>query len=158
MHIAIWWIRRDLRLEDNLALFEAQRKGDAVLPLFILDPALIDSRDACPLRTAFLYSGLHALAASLRQHGCSLVLRRGRPLQVLADLASELRPLCDSLSLHAEEDFTSYAHRRDEEIARSGQIPFHICSSPTLFHPLQLLKKTAPYTSSLRLLGNGRAC
>jgi deoxyribodipyrimidine photolyase len=34
MKTAIWWIRRDLRLTDNLALAEAMRTADQVLPVF----------------------------------------------------------------------------------------------------------------------------
>ena len=39
---AVMWFRRDLRLADNPALVEAPRpsRGDGVLPLFVLDPAL----------------------------------------------------------------------------------------------------------------------
>ncbi|NJN79945.1 MAG: deoxyribodipyrimidine photo-lyase [Anaerolineales bacterium] len=35
---SIWWVRRDLRLTDNLALHSALQT-DSVIPIFILDPA-----------------------------------------------------------------------------------------------------------------------
>ena len=38
MRVAIWWIRRDLRLADNPALTAALAMADQVIPLFILDP------------------------------------------------------------------------------------------------------------------------
>jgi deoxyribodipyrimidine photo-lyase len=38
MDTAIWWIRRDLRLSDNLALNEVLHKAGSFIPLFILDP------------------------------------------------------------------------------------------------------------------------
>ena len=37
--VAIWWVRRDFRLADNPALRSAIDDGEAVLPLFVLDPA-----------------------------------------------------------------------------------------------------------------------
>ena len=40
----IWWVRRDFRLADNPALRAAIDDGDAVLPLFVLDPALLRER------------------------------------------------------------------------------------------------------------------
>ncbi|MGQ9787624.1 MAG: deoxyribodipyrimidine photo-lyase, partial [Anaerolineae bacterium] len=43
MRTAIWWLRRDLRLSDNQALAAALADADAVLPVFILDPALLRS-------------------------------------------------------------------------------------------------------------------
>ncbi|MEI6666137.1 MAG: deoxyribodipyrimidine photo-lyase, partial [Chloroflexota bacterium] len=37
---AIWWIRRDLRVDDNVALDTATELGHGtVIPLFVLDPA-----------------------------------------------------------------------------------------------------------------------
>ena len=37
---ALWWIRRDLRLQDNLTL-QAGLETGPVLPVFILDPGLL---------------------------------------------------------------------------------------------------------------------
>ena len=39
MTTAIWWVRRDLRLADNLALAAALAQSEKVIPVFILDPA-----------------------------------------------------------------------------------------------------------------------
>jgi deoxyribodipyrimidine photo-lyase len=55
---AVMWFRRDLRLADNPALVEATADG-AVLPLFVLDPALWDP--AGPSRRAYLAASLRAL-------------------------------------------------------------------------------------------------
>ena len=41
---AIWWVRRDFRLSDNPALRAAVDEGGPVLPLFVLDPVLLDPR------------------------------------------------------------------------------------------------------------------
>ena len=40
-HVAIWWVRHDFRLADNPALHSAIDDGEAVLPLFVLDPHLL---------------------------------------------------------------------------------------------------------------------
>ncbi len=39
---SIWWIRRDLRLQDNLTLKNAL-ENPPVLPVFILDPVLLNT-------------------------------------------------------------------------------------------------------------------
>src|SRR5215510_1019570 len=108
--IAIWWIRRDLRLTDNAALHAALEAG-SVIPVFILDPAF--SRSS-PRRKNFLYEGLHVLDKDLRSRGSYLVLRSGDPLTALKQLTVET----NASVIHAEEDFTPYARKRDEEIAR----------------------------------------
>ena len=99
---SIWWIRRDLRLTDNPALQAALEAGPVVLPVFILDPAFSDSSRR---RRDFLYEGLHALDRDLRERGSYLILRKGKPVQVLGQLLWET----DSEGIYAEEDFTPYA-------------------------------------------------
>ena len=55
----IWWVRRDFRLADNPALRSAIDDGEAVLPLFVLDPALLTS--AGRARRAWLLAALYVL-------------------------------------------------------------------------------------------------
>jgi deoxyribodipyrimidine photo-lyase len=78
MQTAVWWIRRDLRLTDNQALASALEQAKSVLPVFVLDPALWNSRTAGPKRLAFLLGGLRALDADLRARGSRLIVRQGR--------------------------------------------------------------------------------
>nr|MCU0366697.1 deoxyribodipyrimidine photo-lyase [Bacteroidales bacterium] len=40
--VALFWFRRDLRLEDNAGLWHALRSGYRVLPLFIFDSDILD--------------------------------------------------------------------------------------------------------------------
>ncbi len=35
--VSLFWFRRDLRLDDNKALYEALESGFPVLPIFIFD-------------------------------------------------------------------------------------------------------------------------
>ncbi|MFZ1800689.1 MAG: deoxyribodipyrimidine photo-lyase, partial [Chitinophagaceae bacterium] len=43
--IAVCWLRRDLRLNDNAALFHALNSGLPVLVLFIFDKKILDQLD-----------------------------------------------------------------------------------------------------------------
>jgi len=81
MKIAIWWIRRDLRLTDNGALHKAYQESDQVIPLYILDPHLLNSNYVGQKRIDFLIAGLHALdhetgLLSLRQQTRSNTARQ----------------------------------------------------------------------------------
>jgi len=107
----IWWIRRDLRLEDNPALTAAAEDGAGVLPVFILDEHLL----AKPARNrqAFLFAGLHALDSDLRRLGSRLIVRRGDPVVELPRLAVE----SGAGAVFAEEDVSPYAVRRDTAIS-----------------------------------------
>jgi|GEM_PF-3542645 len=43
--VAIFWFRRDLRLEDNAGLCQALSSGHPVLPVFIFDRHILDGID-----------------------------------------------------------------------------------------------------------------
>ena len=77
MKTAIWWIRRDLRLTDNQALAKALAQADEVLPVFVLDPHILNRPTTGSARVAFMLGGLRQLDASLHQLGSRLVVRRG---------------------------------------------------------------------------------
>ena len=76
------WFRRDLRLADHPAVQEAARRG-VVVPLFILDPALLVHPETAPARVAFLLQSLRALDADLRGRGARLLVRYGEPVAEL---------------------------------------------------------------------------
>ncbi|MBN1956310.1 MAG: deoxyribodipyrimidine photo-lyase [Anaerolineae bacterium] len=112
MKTVLWWIRRDLRLADNQALAAALNAAERVVPVFVLDPALLASERVGPLRVAFLLEGLRRLDSDLRQRGSRLVLRRGDPAAELSAVAAET----GAGAILAEEDFTPYARQRDSRV------------------------------------------
>ena len=77
MRTAPWWLRRDLRLADNQALSAALTEAEQVIPVFALDPALLDSPRAGPKRVAFLMGGLQELGEDLRTGGGRMRRRLG---------------------------------------------------------------------------------
>src|SRR5215210_918858 len=90
MGTAIVWFRRDVRVHDHPALTAAHRGADQVVPVFVLDPRLLDGgRFPSPNRAWFLLASLRELRAALRARGADLVVRAGRPEEVLPRLARE---------------------------------------------------------------------
>lgn len=139
MSLAVWWVRRDLRLDDNPALRAALVGGGQVLPLFIIDPQLLDSTS--PPRQAFLMQGLQRLGEDLQSRGSRLVLRRGKPLDCLRRVLQE----SGASAIYAEEDHTPFARRRDDEIER--HLPLKRVLGLTMHHPAAILKADGtPYT------------
>ena len=133
----IWWIRRDLRLTDNAALHSALEAG-SVLPVFILDPAFDSSSTR---RKDFLYASLHSLDKDLRERGSYLLIRTGKPLDVLKKLIAEI----NAEAIFAEEDFTPYARKRDMEIEH--HLPLRLVNGQTVHHPNAITKADGnPYT------------
>ncbi len=138
---ALWWVRRDLRLGDNQALAAALSQAGQVLPVFVLDPVLLNSSYVGEKRLAFLYDGLRALAGGLHERGNTLVIRSGDPVDVLADLRNEV----GAEAIFAEEDYSPYARRRDQRAARV--LPLHFTPGVTVHSPEAIVKADGePYT------------
>jgi deoxyribodipyrimidine photo-lyase len=107
----VWWVRRDLRLADNPALLAAVDEGEAVLPVFVLDPVLL--RSAGLGRRAWLMAALHALDADLRAaDGPGLSVLEGRPAEVLPGVAQQV----GARTVHVSADFAPYGRRRDAQV------------------------------------------
>ena len=83
MRRVLLWFKQDLRLDDHSAL-RAALDADCLLPLFILDPSLLESgplgsRRLGVHRARFLLESLAALDGALRQRGSRLLVRSGTP-------------------------------------------------------------------------------
>ena len=109
----IHWFRRDLRLRDNPALSgAAARSGGRVMPLFILDDAILRAPRTGAARVAFMIAALRDLDAGLRARGSRLVVRRGRPSDVLRDLVGAT----GTIGVSWNRDYTPFARQRDQHI------------------------------------------
>lgn len=109
----IHWFRRDLRLDDNTALLAAYAATEAVVPVFIVDDAILRRPDTGANRVAFLLDGLRALDADLRARGGRLILRRGRPEEELARLVAET----GATAVYFNRDVEPFALARDARVA-----------------------------------------
>ena len=88
---AIVWFRRDLRVHDHPPLRAALDAHERVVPVFVLDDALLHGRHASGPRTQFMLECLKDLRGALQQRGGNLVIARGKPERELIELAREPR-------------------------------------------------------------------
>jgi deoxyribodipyrimidine photo-lyase len=105
---------RDLRVHDHPALAEAAR-GGPVVPLFVLDQALLTSDFARPNRVRFLVEALDDLHASLERLGTGLAVRRG---DVVAETL-RLARVAGAGTVAASADVSAYAQARQRRLARA---------------------------------------
>ena len=127
---AIWWVRRDLRINNNRALEAASLGRRVVVPVFVLDPRLEGGE--CEKRTHFLNSGLESLNSDLRKLGSRLFVKSGDPSVILPELSRSL-----DAPIFAEEDFTPYAKKRDRDVGFSADL--NLVGGLTVFHPEEVL-------------------
>jgi deoxyribodipyrimidine photo-lyase len=111
MSRSIMWFRRDLRLIDNPALLAAIEAGEEIVPVFILDPKLIDITGAKGL--AYLAISLQSLDESLNN---KLHVRAGDPVEILKDLKKKY----EATSVHISTEYDAYAVQRDARIEAAG--------------------------------------
>lgn len=137
MSRSIAWFRRDLRIGDNPALLEAISAGDEVVPVFILDPALVGQ--AGSKRLAYLANSLRALDKQLNGN---LHIAVGDQVEVLRDLMKRY----DATSVHISSEYEPYGAARDARVEAAG-IPLVRTGSPYAVAPGRVLKPSdgTPY-------------
>lgn len=129
---SLWWIRRDIRLQDNPALHAAVQQANYLVPVFIIEPELM-ARSA-PRRRAFLLNALTDLSRQLKAAGSQLVILTGPAHEALSALAQKLiNPV-----IFAHEDFSPYARERDALISKI--LPLEQSPGVVIHHPDAVLK------------------
>ena len=141
------WLRRDLRLNDNQALYWALKERKAVLPMFIFDRQILEElEDSADARITFIYDTLLKLKEQLEQMGSSLVVRYGEPVEVFRELVAAHQP--DAVFFNR--DYEPYAVGRDrqvQEILQSRGIEVRTFKDQVIFEGNEVLKRDGkPYT------------
>ena len=109
---AIFWFRRDLRLEDNHGLFEVLKNYKNVLPIFIFDPEILEKLPKDDARLNFIYNQLKDLNDSLDTNQ-KINTYYDRPSQVFNKLISEF-PI---QAVYTNHDYEPYAIARDKTVS-----------------------------------------
>jgi len=139
----ICWFRRDLRLQDNAALYYALKENNEVLPLFIFDTVILKAlEDKNDCRVSFIYQSITYLKQQLEEVGSSLLVLHGNPVNIFKNL----RPK----SVYANHDYEPYALERElaiqKELSKRG-IPFKTFKDQVIFEKNEILKQDSkPYT------------
>ena len=144
--IAICWLRRDLRLEDNTALHHALESGVPVLPLFIFDDNILQELPRNDARVSFIHHTLNHLHQQLQQLGSSLLCLQGDPLTVWQQVLKTYAVA----EVYANRDYEPYALQRDAQIAQLLQqqhIAWHTYKDHVIFEANEVLTdRGLPYT------------
>ena len=112
---ALLWYRRDLRVHDHPALAGAVDEFERVVPVFVVDDAILNGRWPSPNRWWFLSRALTSLRTEVESRGGRLVIVRGDPVEQVARLAKEL----GASAVFASRDYTPFGRARDESVAHA---------------------------------------
>ncbi len=135
----IFWFRRDLRLDDNCALFHALTNSDNVLPIFIFDSDILNQLPKDDARVQFISDALADINTELQKHQKSLAVFHGKPLQIIRTLLND-----HTISaIYTNKDYEPYAIQRDKEIEKElakSQIDFKLFKDQVIFEQDQIVK------------------
>ncbi|MFW5702519.1 MAG: cryptochrome/photolyase family protein [Candidatus Dojkabacteria bacterium] len=114
--LGIFIFRRDLRLEDNTGLLHILENCELVLPVFILDPYLLNASPRKKPAIQNMVESLEDLDQKLRGRGSRLYLLEGKPEEEIERLVSQNFSKVDSkrLAIGFNFDYTPYSIKRDE--------------------------------------------
>ena len=145
--INIFWFRRDLRLEDNAALYHALKGNYPVVPIFIFDSNILDRlEDKKDRRVTFIYENIKAIHQELFDIGSSLEVFYGKPEQVFMQLLSKYKVS----AVYTNHDYEPYAKKRDkgiEAILKEKGIAFYTYKDQVIFEKDEVVKDDGkPYT------------
>jgi deoxyribodipyrimidine photo-lyase len=146
MKISIFWFRRDLRLEDNIALYESISLKKNVLPIFIFDDDILNELPNDDPRVNFIYQTLFDINLVLQKHDTSLLILKGK----LEDVWSKLIQKYTIESVFINKDYEPYAIKRDQklgEVLKSNGIELHSFKDQVVFEESEVVKANGePYT------------
>ena len=138
--LAFFWFRRDLRLHDNAGFFHALKSGLHVQCLFIFDTDILNRiEDKADARLQFIHDELVNLSKQLQQHGGSLIVRSGKPLEVWKALNRDY----EIAEIYANRDYEPYAIKRDKEIYKWSEqagITFKAYKDQVIFDRREVVK------------------
>jgi deoxyribodipyrimidine photo-lyase len=111
--VNIFWFRRDLRLEDNHALFHALSDTLPVLLLFIFDKNILEKlEDNSDARVEFIHRSITKIDDELRKFGGNIHVVHSTPVDVFTSLSKQY----DIQNVYANADYEPYALSRDSQV------------------------------------------
>lgn len=154
MKRSIVWFRNDLRLHDNEALDDAIKHNDEIIPVYIFDERVFNSKTRFgnektgSFRAQFIIESIHDLRESLISLGSNLYVRIGKPEKVIAELSRELKAhfvycnrertqeeldVQDALEKNLWEIGHEIRYYRGKMLYYTADLPFPITHCPDIF-------------------------
>jgi deoxyribodipyrimidine photo-lyase len=141
MSTSIVWFRQDLRINDNPALTLASEQGD-VVPVYIFDTTVPERGEMGGASRWWLHHALLDLAESFEQ---KLIVKRGDPKEILAEIANEY----GASNIFWNRMYEPWARQRDADIKsyfKGRDVVAKSLNGSLLWEPMQVLKKDeTPY-------------
>ncbi len=145
-NLTAFWFRRDLRLDDNRGFSHALSSGKRVLPVFIFDTDILEDLQQNDPRVNFIYEQCSKLDENLKQLGSSLLVKKGKPVEIWKEILDEF-PVSEIFLNH---DYEPYSRDRDDQVSKlcsHKNIGFKSFKDQVIFEKEEVMKDDGtPYT------------
>ncbi len=153
--LSILWFRQDLRLHDNEALTQALEDNDCILPVYIFDERTFlgetrkyGFKKTGRYRARFIIESIHDLRQQLRAKGADLIVRVGKPEEILPELAhlsksswvycnrertQEEADVQDALEQNLWATGREIRYSRGKMLYYTADLPFPVTHTPDVF-------------------------
>lgn len=144
--ISLFWFRRDLRLDDNVALYHALQSEHPVLPIFIFETDILDKLESKhDRRVDYIHQALLTINEQLKSFNSTLKTYHGNPFEIFKTLLEEY----DVQAVYCNRDYEPQAIERDTAIfyyLQERNIPFKAYKDQVIFDKKDILKNDdTPY-------------
>ena len=109
---ALFWHRRDLRIQDNAGLYHALKNNKSVQAIFIFDSNILINLEKNDQRIIFIHQEISCLKNLYQKLGSELMVFFGNPTEVIPKIALEKK----CTAVYFNKDYEPYARERDKEI------------------------------------------
>lgn len=145
--VSIFWFRRDLRLQDNAALYHALKESKNVLPIFIFDTTILNKlQSKNDARVNFLHRSITEIQKELLKFKTSLHVLNDTPIEAFKTLLT----IYKIDKVYTNKDYEGYAIERDSSIynlLKQHNIEFKTYKDQVIFEEKEVVKDDGlPYT------------
>ncbi|MEC7262727.1 MAG: deoxyribodipyrimidine photo-lyase [Bacteroidota bacterium] len=138
--ISIFWFRRDLRLDDNVGLYQALKSGYPVLPIFIFDTEILEQLPKKDARVGFIHETIQVLDQKLAtDYESGLAQFHDTPKSVFEKLIQTY----EVKAVFTNHDYEPYAQERDKQIKdvlEKSNIAFKTFKDQVIFEKNEVVK------------------
>lgn len=143
---ALFWHRRDLRIEDNHGLYKALTSGLKVIPVFIFDNTILSKLKSDDQRVIFIHQYIQKLKNHYQSFGSDLRVYHGNPTELIPHLTTKYKVE----KVFTNRDYEPNALKRDQEVYESLSklnVEFIGAKDHVIFEKNEVLKDDGkPYT------------
>ncbi|MCS7205546.1 MAG: DNA photolyase family protein [Leptospiraceae bacterium] len=108
----LFWFRRDLRLDDNVGLWECLKTQTPSLLLFIFDTNILGELEINDKRVSLIFDRVLFLKTELEKRNSSLMVFYGDPVKIHQSILEILPIQC----LYFNHDYEPYPLERDDKV------------------------------------------